>query len=152
MPAAKSLDELIFEIQSRPREAAFSPCAYYNRDGDALEVYLSPEAHIAERVNTLITVFVSSTDRDKVVGFVIKNIKKHFGPAGISNILFAHRRATVRMLLHGTLLVQDWVLQRRRRAAPPAPLPDRERRIREILDAEGDTEVVLPRERGLIAR
>jgi len=57
----------------------FKPTVFYNAPGDSLEVYLEQTPHVAKRIDTLLTLFVSALDSSHVVGLVIKNINKHFG-------------------------------------------------------------------------
>lgn len=150
MPASKPYDELLADIDREGREP-FSPCAWYNPDGDSLEIYLSPEPHVAERVNTLFTVFVSERDRACVLGLVIKNIRRHFGPTGISRVAFSTGRASVSLLLFGALFGAEYHTLQRVPGAPQEPPTQSRRRIFDILEKFGDTEVTLQNTEALVS-
>jgi hypothetical protein len=140
MTEAQRFEDMLKGLKRAPVETGFHPCAWYNHDGDAWEIYLSPEPHVAERVDTLFSVFVSNADREKVTGFVIKNIRKHFGPTGLNQILFDAGRASVRLLLCGALIAQEVEYRKENKPLPPT---DRADRIRDILVNLGDMEVDL---------
>lgn len=53
MAARRRFEDLLAELKTRRTKGLFSPCAIYNRDGDTLEVYLSRDSYLAERVDTL---------------------------------------------------------------------------------------------------
>ena len=139
MAEAKAFDKLFHDLQTQKAEP-FKPCAWYNADGDALEVYLSPEPHVTERINTLISVFVAPSDRDEVLGFVIKNIKRHFGEAGVSSVEFMIQRATVRLLLMSALTAFE-LSYVRRGVHPEEPVKVANDRVKALLDDLGDAEV-----------
>ncbi len=55
-----------------PREA-FSPVAFYNKDGDCIEFFASDEQYFAERVDHNLTVFYGESSGE-LVGSMIKGI------------------------------------------------------------------------------
>lgn len=145
----RPFDDLMAALTSASPAGAFRPCAWYNADGDAWEIYLSPEPHLAERVDALFTVLVSEADRDKVVGVVIKNIRKHFGPAGLTEVLCKVERATVRLLVQGALFAQEFSLIRQTSNRPPSGLAG-DARVQEIIAQVGDIEVELQNREALV--
>ena len=151
MSPERPFDEVMHSLEARPQEAAFRPCAWYNPDGDAWEIYLTPEPHVAERVDPLFTVLVADADRNRVVGVVIKNIKKHFGPAGLTSALCATGHATVRLLLQGALFAHEYNLIRHPDRRSSASQPNASR-VQEILDQVGDVEVDLTNREALVGQ
>jgi hypothetical protein len=73
----KNLADLVTEIASRRGKRAFSPCAFYNADGDTLEVYLSGEEFVARRVDGFLTFFVAPGSASEVLGFALKDLKRN---------------------------------------------------------------------------
>lgn len=140
MPETKPFEALWGELKRRKPEGAFRPCGWYNATGDSLEIYLSTEPYIAERVDTLLTIFVSAHDRYRVVGLAIKNIKKHFGASGLTDVFFSSKRAKVALLLlgvrHQYQAHREGQHGRGRRLAPAS-------RISGILQGIGNAEVDL---------
>lgn len=55
--------------------AGFEPHAFHNREGDCVEWYFMPDSFHAERIDDLVTVFVSR-ETDEPVGAMIKNVRK----------------------------------------------------------------------------
>lgn len=53
------------------------PIAYYDSDGDCIEVLISAEPFHGERIDDLVTVYCSEVN-DEIVGCLIKGIKKVF--------------------------------------------------------------------------
>ena len=107
MQDARNLDDFLKTAASLREAGPFQPCSFYNSSGDSLEIYASNEDHVAERINTLFTVFVSRKDRHKVTGLVIKNLRKHFGKDSKLNFLVAAGKAKVGVLLRGAQLAQE---------------------------------------------
>ncbi len=107
MDEARKLDDFLKTPSSLQAAGPFQPCSFYNSSGDSLEIYASNEDHVAERINTLFTVFVSRKDRSKVTGLVIKNLSKHFGKNSRLNFLVAAGKAKVGVLLRGAQLAQE---------------------------------------------
>jgi hypothetical protein len=58
-----------------PRSQPFKPFAIYDKDGDSLELFLSDEDYRAERVDHLITVYISQ-ETDRIVGSLIKGVSR----------------------------------------------------------------------------
>ena len=54
------------------------PHAWYNPEGDAIEVYLEEGPAVYESVDKFLTVLVQRENRTQVVGFVLKRIKSQF--------------------------------------------------------------------------
>lgn len=79
----KNLTDLVSEVASRRGKRAFTPCAFYNADGDTLEVYLSGEEFVARRVDGFLTFFVSPNDGTDLLGFTLKNLKRNLRDADI---------------------------------------------------------------------
>lgn len=57
-------------------EPASFPNAHYNTDGDCIEVFLEKESYRGVRIDDLITVYVSQDDESKIVGAILKNVKR----------------------------------------------------------------------------
>ncbi|MBI4612908.1 MAG: hypothetical protein HY720_04795 [Planctomycetes bacterium] len=140
MTDAKPIEELLEDLGARPTEARFRPTIYYNEDRDTLEVYLTRDPHVVERVNPLFSVFVATEDRHRVVGLAIKNIRRHFGEAGLSTLVVeAGRkagRAKLRLLLLGALFATEVTMTRGTTATEPTG----ENRILSVLREFGDAE------------
>lgn len=140
----------VLEHAAPPRE--FEPFAWYNAPGDSLEIYLTADHHVSERVNSLFTVFVAADDRERVVGLAIKNIQEHFGDS-VKELLVEVGRATVNLLVYGALTgveVQRFRLRKqRRKLATGAKRAKTSDRVRTILDDYGDTEVEIRNAREL---
>lgn len=108
----KPLDELFQRLQARRPRRGFRPCAWYNAEGDALEIYFTPEPHVAERLDSLFTLFVAAGERERIVGLAIKNMRQHFGEqSGLPEVLLRADRATVRLLVYGALFAHEFVLR-----------------------------------------
>lgn len=71
------LQDMAWEAEEY-RKAHPPPYAWYNKSGDALEVYLQEGLGIYEAVNKFVTVVVHRNDRKKVIGFVLKGITTNF--------------------------------------------------------------------------
>ena len=136
-PEGVPLDELMARLRQTISPRQFRPCAWYNPDGNALEVYLSPETFVAERVDTLFTVFVNPDDRSKVLGLAIKNIKAHFGPQGLSQLVLATGKASVSMLIWTAVGAALSANLKRREPAPPPNIA----RITSLAESIGDRAV-----------
>lgn len=137
MAIEKRLESLMAEMKASGPQEPFSPCAWYNVTGDALELYLSADPAVTERVDTLFSILVSRADPERVVGVVIKNIKKHFGQKPLSDVFLATGRAKVSVLLFGAVYSL-------RRISGLEPSENQNlRRILDLLQREGDTEVTL---------
>ncbi len=139
MSDTRAFDQVYAALEAQ-RPEPFKPCSWYNTDGDSLEVYLSPDPHIAERINTLISVFVCPKDRTRILGFVIKNIKRHFGEAGLSQVTYAVQRATVRLILLSAMTAFELGFVRKG-VHPEGSTKLGDRRIGALMDELGDAEV-----------
>ncbi|MDR2115984.1 MAG: hypothetical protein LBP87_06355 [Planctomycetaceae bacterium] len=64
----------IFDITDFPT-TPFSPFVFYNKDGNSLEFYISPNDFYSERVDDYLTMLLDM-DSNNIVGFIIKNIKQ----------------------------------------------------------------------------
>ena len=53
--------------------APFAPRAWYNREGDTLEVVIAPDEEVEERVDDLVTVLRSAAT-NKIIGLTIKKL------------------------------------------------------------------------------
>jgi hypothetical protein len=140
MKATRSFDEGLAELARRPRRP-FHPCAFYNRLGDAIEIYLKDDAYVAERINPLFSIFVSAKDPSQVVGLAIKNIRKHLKKSGVSEVFTkVHGRATVKTFVLGALLAVEVTLHDSPKQRQEVNREFRER-IRPIIDQVGEKEV-----------
>lgn len=137
----KPFSEVMAAIAKEP-DSAFRPCAIYNHEGDALEVYLENAPYLVERVDSLISVFVLPSNRDRVVGFAIKRIRKHFKDSGVSNVAFKHGRVTVNLLVHAARLGRE-VVHLDKGVLPPDEGSNRKGLITNLLEEFGPTEVSL---------
>ena len=52
------------------------PNAFYNPDGDMLEVRLNEKHRFAKRIDNLLTVYYTDDDDNEIVGYDIKNISR----------------------------------------------------------------------------
>lgn len=136
------------ELEAKVTPEPFKPCGWYNKDGDSFEIYLSQEPHLTERVNSLISVYVDPKDRSKVLGFVIKNIKRHFGEAGFSQVTWFVNKATVRLILLSALTAYEMTFVRKG-VHPEDSVKLGNRRIAALIDELGDAEVDVPNAREL---
>ncbi len=73
--SSESLDVEKLLQQASPAES-FTPQAYYDPDGDCVELLLSNKPFYAERIDGLLTVYLSEED-DEIVGSQIKGLKAH---------------------------------------------------------------------------
>jgi hypothetical protein len=138
------MSSVVEKLRQLPIDPEFRPSAFYNRDGDTLEVYLRREPYVVERISSMISAFVSESDPNQIVGLAIKNIAKHFGEDPNLRFLFQAGRATIRLLVMGTMVQQDW--QYVRRGIKPDAVPqDRKQRLEQLLlDDVGNVEFDLP--------
>jgi hypothetical protein len=68
-------DALMNEIFSKPFPP-FKPYAYYNEDGNFLEVVLSPNSYYGKWVmNSRVMHYCDHEDREKIIGMKIQGIK-----------------------------------------------------------------------------
>lgn len=139
MEDQRTLDDLLRDGGNIQVEKPFKPHTFYNSSGDSLEFYASDEPRVAERINSLLTVFVSAVDRNKVIGIVIKNIEKHFGQHTQLNFIAKMGRAKIALLVRGVQFSQAFAFKRIEQNVEMAALL--ERAIGEI----GEMEVDLPR-------
>lgn len=145
-----TFDDFVAELETVKPPKKFEPFAWYNAQGDSLEIYLSADHHVSERVNGLFTVFVAADDRDRVVGLAIKNIQQHFGE-NVKEILVNVGRATINLLVHGALTgVEIHRLKKQRSKAATAssaaskPKPsDRMQAVLNYFGEIGETEVAI---------
>lgn len=70
-------NDFLAECESKATGAKFSPAAYYDPDGDCIELFLSPESFKAERLDKWVTVY-RGRDSNEIVGSLIKNIRELF--------------------------------------------------------------------------
>lgn len=144
MSGAVDFDALVDGLVALPREP-FEPFAWFNELGDSLEIYLAPRPHVAERVNSLLTVFVDEDDPERVVGLVIKQVRKHLG--GPFGAVLDVGRASVRGIVCSAIASYEVDLTRKPKAKIPEPPEDRPRfgsdRLRPLLDDLGDVEVLV---------
>lgn len=83
----------------------FRPSAYYDQDGDCIEFLASPDSFIAQRLDDLVTVYLSQ-DTGEVTGSLIKGIRRFLsnsaglkiliddGRIKLEHFLVAHATAT----------------------------------------------------------
>ena len=121
----KNLTDLAAAIAPRKASRTFAPCAFYNAAGDTLEVYLSGEDYVAQRVDGFLSWFVAPESDSDLRGFALKNLKR--------NLKEAHVRWPADKVLTGAFLLSLAVYlwerthgESRRRETP-------ERRTRESL-------------------
>jgi len=77
------------DIDERTPVGEFRPRAHYNASTDTLTLRLSDEPHVAERIDTLLTVLTAAGDPQRPVGFVLKNIRKHLVESKLGTSIFA---------------------------------------------------------------
>jgi hypothetical protein len=53
----------------------FTPILYYDADGDCIEFIAEPHSHDAQRINSLLTVYLS-TETGRLIGSRIKGVKQ----------------------------------------------------------------------------
>ncbi len=140
------LSELAASLTSEYAGAEFKPYAFYNEEGDALEIHVAPGEYVANRLDTLFTVFTSLNNSDKVLGLAIKNFKKHdLGKFSDGGKVFCEvGRARIRV----KVLALKAMLQAELRAVPDfsneKEKDEGSRRLRKItpvLEKIGDREV-----------
>lgn len=69
-------DDFARKLLEKAEGAVFEgPQAFYNADGDCIELILSNESYRAERLDDLITIFVGR-DSSEPVGAVLKGVKR----------------------------------------------------------------------------
>lgn len=61
-------------LQKASAAPEFEPSAYYNEDGDCIEVLLSDESYYSERVDDLLTVYRGQESKE-IVGSLIKSVR-----------------------------------------------------------------------------
>jgi hypothetical protein len=82
----------------RPSNAAFSPCAYYGDEEDALIFYFRPGRDYARRLNSVVTLYISLDD-DELIGCQIKGIRSVVEDLGSFNIEVSHGRVSLSVLI-----------------------------------------------------
>lgn len=70
IPKTRPLAEVIEELKKVPVEPWKGPVVYRNTTAGQIEVYLSPEAHVAEWVSHELTI-LRDPETDEVVGFYV---------------------------------------------------------------------------------
>ena len=119
------------------------PYAWYNREGDALEVYLEEGEGVAESVDPLVTVVVSKQNRTQVIGFVLKRLKQHFIDS-LRQVKFQAGSARIRFLLYDTARLREISFMR----DPSCPQGDRAPKMTtdDMIRLYGDVEIANPDE------
>jgi hypothetical protein len=80
-----------------PPQAAFTPCAYYGAEEDALIFYFRPGRDYAKRLNKLVTLYISLDD-EELIGCQIKGVRSVLDELGNFNIEVSHRRIKLNIL------------------------------------------------------
>lgn len=144
MSDPQPFDQVMEQLRGIPVDPVFRPRAFYNRDGDTLEIYLRRDSFIVERINSFISAFVSTSDPSQIVGLAIKKIREHFGSDPNLRFLFQTGRATIKLLVMGTLTKQEWDFVRGG-IKPDVLSKDRQGLLGQLLfEAAGEVEVDLP--------
>jgi hypothetical protein len=89
-------------IENAP-SGEFSPCAHYDRDADALTVFISNEPEYAKRLNSRVTAYLSE-ETDELMGCRIKGVRSVLEDIGSFDVALSHGRIKLKMLfvaLHG---------------------------------------------------
>ncbi len=136
------LEDAFEELERDAKGVGEPPFAWFNPDGDTLEVYFEAGPRLAERVDDLISVFVSAEDESRVVGLAIKNITKHFGASGIKGAFLAPGKAKLAALIAGAHFALGYRLERTMGARPVEHLT----RYRDLIRRVGDREIDVPKE------
>ncbi|MDP6354923.1 MAG: hypothetical protein QF473_07480 [Planctomycetota bacterium] len=71
---------------ARSREA-FQPGAYYDKDGDCIEFFVSDEMSHAERIDQLVTVYYGD-ETGEITGALVKGVKQYLDGVLRRNPLF----------------------------------------------------------------
>jgi len=74
-------DDRFTEMMEEAAQEPFQPTCFYNQPGDSIEFHTSRDAYLAERVDELVTVFLSKESKNqegepKIIGACIKGVKK----------------------------------------------------------------------------
>jgi hypothetical protein len=86
---ATGLDAYFDSLKSEVPD--FSPRPYYQPEGDSLMFYSRNEPSYAKRINSLLTLFLSSND-NSLVGCEVKGVQRMLRIAGDFGVLVADRK------------------------------------------------------------
>ena len=106
---ATDLTELEKYLHDNAPSGAFSPCARYDEDADALTLFLSNEPEYRERLNSRVTIY-RSMESDQIVGCRIKAVKSVLDDLGSFGIAITDGKWRLTMLfvaLHGTFSTDE---------------------------------------------
>jgi hypothetical protein len=90
--------ELIAYVQSHVPAGAFSPCAYYGAEEDALMFYFRNAPDYAKRLNARVTIYLSLDDHE-MVGCQIKGVGRVLRELGELDVTIRHGKLKLKMLL-----------------------------------------------------
>jgi hypothetical protein len=121
--------ELIAYIKSHPPAGEFRPCAYYGPDEDALMFYFRNDPDYAKRINSRVTVYLS-TDTHELVGCQIKGVGRVLRELGDFDVTIKHGKIKLKIVL---LAFMDRMLE----------LPDTRDVYREVYRRASETDVDL---------
>lgn len=88
-----TFDELLESMQPQ----GFTAKPYYSRDGDTLKVYIKDEDHFAERLDDVVTIYLSETNRE-IVGCKIKGVSHLCQQLGDFGVELSDGHVTIGML------------------------------------------------------
>ena len=90
--------ELIKYINTHPPVGTFKPCAYYGAEEDALMFYFRNSPDYAQRINSVVTIYLSMDDNE-LVGCQIKGVGRILRELGQLDVTIKHGKIKLQVVL-----------------------------------------------------